>query len=651
MQFKFSLVTVLFLLCCYKLSAQGTAGSLGDPVVQEDFGSGDNPHYPNTSYPRVGGSCPNDGYYALAKTESGCHPDTWHSVLKDHTGNDGYMMIVNASASPGEFYNQQTPPLLCGGTTYEFSAYVKNLVVPAYAGSHEKPNLTFRIERLNGALIDSYDTGPIYETAGADDWQKVAKIFILPADVDAVVVKIINNAPGGTGNDLILDDIAFRAFGPVVQAGIADDAGQITTTAGNLCVGTSKTYTIKSQLDNNPDYKYQWQQNLNDGTGWADLPGEESTTLVLPFPASKPVGIYQYRLGVAAGANITSVACRVNSNTTTINVNAYPVPAAIPPKAFCEGETLILTAAGGASYRWTGPNLPETSQNPLVIPNVSAANAGRYHVEVISAGGCSTPQDVDVTINIKPVVAIDPVPPVCKGSATQLTATITNGGASAFTYNWLPAAGLSDAHAANPLAGPAVSTTYTLTVTNMATGCQGSAQVQVDVLDVPVADAGTDKKIFEGQSVKLGGNASADNVLSYSWSPPLYLDDPNTANPVANPPFDVHYLLTVTSANNCGIFTDEVFVRVFQKITIPSTFTPNNDGTNDLWNIEALETYPQAVISIFTRGGKQVFQSKGYSTPWNGKLNGKPLPAGTYYYTIDLKNDTPLRSGWVLLVR
>ncbi|RYD90644.1 MAG: hypothetical protein EOP54_23670, partial [Sphingobacteriales bacterium] len=230
MQLKFR---PLFLLClvllCGRVWAQTPAGSLGDPVVQEDFGSGSSPSFPTTDYTLVGGGCPNDGQYSIAKSIPGnCHADTWYTVPYDHTGNDGYMMIVNASYDPGEFYSKQTPPLLCGGTTYEFSVYVKNLIKPAFAGSHQKPNLRFRIEKTTGELIDSYDTGPIYETSGVDDWQRFAKVFTLPADVNAVVVKIINNAPGGTGNDLIIDDIAFRAYGPVVQANF-DNVSNVTT--------------------------------------------------------------------------------------------------------------------------------------------------------------------------------------------------------------------------------------------------------------------------------------------------------------------------------------------------------------------------------------------------------------------------------------
>jgi gliding motility-associated-like protein len=121
--------------------------------------------------------------------------------------------------------------------------------------------------------------------------------------------------------------------------------------------------------------------------------------------------------------------------------------------------------------------------------------------------------------------------------------------------------------------------------------------------------------------------------------------------PAINPPNDITYTLHAVSPNNCGIVSDEVFVKVYQKITIPTTFTPNNDGINDTWNIDQLITYPESVLSVFARDGHQVYRTIGFSKAWNGVFNGRQLPAGVYYFTIDLHNNTPQKSGWVMLVR
>jgi gliding motility-associated-like protein len=650
MQLKPTLLFLIILLFAGTgLLAQENVGSLGEPVFTFDFGSGNTPMFPPaTGYQYVAGSCPNDGQYAISKTETGCHDDTWHSVLKDHTGNDGYMMVVNADEVEGKkfFEYALNDGTLCENTTYEFSAYILNLMKAGQSGVN-KPNVSFIIEKPNGEPIGVAEQVEIPETTDPNGWVKYYRRFTTTAGITSVIIKMVNNAPGGSGNDLLLDDIAFRAFGPDVKAGVADAVGNISTEPTNQCVGTSKTYHIKSQLTNYPTYKYQWQQNLNDGAGWTDILSETSPALDLDFPANKPIGTYQYHLGVAVGDNINSPNCRVYSNPVTISISSYPISPAPSSITICEGDLLPLTASGGATYKWTLPDMSVISQGSFTIPNATKANEGRYNLEIISAANCSAFSYVDVTVNLKPVVIIDQVIPVCRGNSTQLTTSVTTPGA--YSYNWLPAVGLSDAHVANPIAGPNNSTLYTVTVTDNTTGCTGTANIQVNVLDLPVAHAGNDKKIFEGQSIKLDGSATGN--VTYSWSPQDYLDDPHSPAPIASPPYDVNYLLTVTSANGCGTNTDDVFVRVYQKIVVPSTFTPNNDGVNDIWNIEALETYPQSTISVYTRNGKQVFQSQGYGKPWDGKFNGALLRAGTYYYVIDLKNGTPNMSGWVLLVR
>jgi len=86
-------------------------------------------------------------------------------------------------------------------------------------------------------------------------------------------------------------------------------------------------------------------------------------------------------------------------------------------------------------------------------------------------------------------------------------------------------------------------------------------------------------------------------------------------------------------------------------IVIPNTFTPNGDGINDVWNIKSLTDYPDCMVSIYTRYGGLVYQSRGYSTPWNGTTNGKQLPVGTYYYIIDPKSGVKKLAGSITILR
>jgi len=72
-------------------------------------------------------------------------------------------------------------------------------------------------------------------------------------------------------------------------------------------------------------------------------------------------------------------------------------------------------------------------------------------------------------------------------------------------------------------------------------------------------------------------------------------------------------------------------------VIISNTFTPNNDGINDYWDLPHIYDFPGAEISIYSRYGQQVYHSINYDHPFNGNYNGKKLPVGVYYYLIDLK--------------
>jgi len=627
--------------------AQTCTGSLGDPIINQTFGYGRNPGIPlsqiYTNYNYVPMDCPNDGMYTIANSVGNCFTNSWHMLSHDHTGNpNGYMMIVNATYAPGIFYTQQTAAgQLCPNTTYEFAAWIINLDSAYTCGGNSiKPNITFSIATTDGTLLKTYNTGDIPTTDTAK-WIQYGTFFTTPASgSQVVVVTMTNNAPGGCGNDIALDDITFRACGPVIQSGFGSTNGPNDK---ELCEGSNAVYTIKANVVGNNSPAYQWQSNLN-GSAWADMPGSTADTLQVAFNNSV-AGKYQYRLGVSNGSAITSVQCRVYSPPLTVNINPLPVVQAFAMQTICEGYPLKLTATGGASYIWTGPNMAPTSQNPLIINSVTPANTGTYTVQALSDSGCAAPP-VRAVVKVIPKVTASVssnAVTLCAGESTQLSAS---GG---LYYKWTPSTGLDNDSIPNPVATPLQTTTYTVHVSNG--GCTDSTQtVTVTVNKNPVANAGGNIILFEGQSAKLNGTIQGDNITSYSWSPATFLDDPASLTPITTPTDNITYTLTVVS-KTCGTSTSSVFVRVYKKITIPNTFSPNNDGINDYWNIDALVTYPESSILVFNRYGLQVFQSTGYAKPWDGTYNGSPLPQGTYYYIIDLKNNTPKIAGWVLIVR
>ncbi len=640
---NFFCLILLLLALTNNSSAQLCQGSLGDAVVNIDFGSGSNPGSPlaasTTSYTFFSNDCPNDGFYTVRNSTANCFDNSWHMLNQDHTGNgNGYFMLVNASFQPGDFY-VTTVPGLCANTTYEFAAWIINVLkTDACAGAGIKPNLTFLIETTAGTLLQEYNTGDI---AGNNTpaWQQYGFFFKTPVNTTDVVVRIRNNAPGGCGNDLALDDITFRPCGPEVTVKLngIDSSNEI-----NICTGDTGTYILQGEILNqeytNP--AYQWEIST-DSSAWTNIAGANSATL--SFTATT-AGTYYYRMAVAEAENINSSSCRVVSNTIVFNINTQPVISLTSNSPTCTGKTLLINATGGSGYKWEGPNNYSSSDSIVNIPDVSIAAAGVYYVIVTSEKGCISFDSLIVDINPSPTAIATNDTAMCEGESVLLNA----GGAD--IYTWQPPAGLSATNIPNPIATPTDSASYTVTVTNTY-GCSDSATTVIDVYKKPVANAGPDKAILEGGEVVLEGNASG-TLLNYSWVPVIFINGENTLQPVVNPPYDTTYTLRVESTVGCGIATDEVFVKVYKKVNVPNAFSPNNDGINDVWRIEELTAYPDADIIVFNRYGQAIFYEKGYSKPWDGTYNDKPLPFGTYYYVIDLKADVlPKLNGWVMILR
>ncbi|MBS1529190.1 MAG: gliding motility-associated C-terminal domain-containing protein [Bacteroidetes bacterium] len=559
-------MTAGILILTVNARAQTCSGSLGDPVILQTFGAGPNPGpaLPSsvTTFRYTTNSCAEDGFYTILNSTSGCHSD-WHNVPHDHTGDpNGYMMLVNASYQPIVFFTQ-TANGLCPNTTYEFSAYIMNLGTLASAGSnYSHPDITFTVKKNDGTVLATYNTGTIMPTADAE-WTKYGTYFVTPAGVTDVIVTMTNNAPGGNGNDLLLDDIAFRACGPIIQTGF----GNLSLTDNQTqCRGTNATYTLTANVGAgyvNPFL--QWQVNYNN-TGWTNLPGLTNSTVSVTLNNPQP-GTYQYRLSAGEGQNESSSTCNTSSEPLSIIVYDEPPVTAVVSNnvTICAGSSTTLSASGGLYYQWT------------------------------------------------------------------------------------PSTGLDHADVANPVASPTQTTTYSVKVSN--DGCSDDTKsVTVTVNKPPGADAGKQLYVLKGQSVRLNGVATGDNITSVYWTPPDGLDKPTSLTPLASPQENTTYTLHVVS-QNCGEATSNVQVKVFTQIKIPNTFSPNGDGVNDYWDIDGLIAFPQCLATIYSRDGQQIYKSIGYVKPWDGTYKGTALPVGTYYYIIDLKDGQPPLSGWVAIVR
>lgn len=625
-------------------NAQLCQGSLGDPIINTTFGSGPNPgpslSAATTNYQYVPNDCPNDGFYTVRNNTTSCFGNSWHSFSSDHTGNtNGYFMLVNASIQPSAFY-LDTVRGLCGNTTYEFAAWIMNVLLPsACNGNGIQPNLTFSIEQTNGTILQTYNTGGINSTQ-SPTWRQYGFFFTTPVGVSDIVLRIFNNSQGGCGNDLALDDITFRACGPLLSPAITGVASDTIS----FCEGTPGTFAFTCSVSggfNNP--VLQWQERMNTGS-WADIPLANTNSLTRIFTTATLSGDYQFRLAVAEIGNLGSAQCRIVSGPLTVRINKNPETTAVNDGPGCAGNTSILTATGGTQYVWTGPNGFTGSGASIQLSNIQLNQAGKYYVTVTNAAGCSKSDSTTLIINPSPVATVNLVnASLCAGDSIQL---IAGGGLS---YTWIPATGLSNANVFNPKASPLLTTTYSMVVSNQFS-CKDTAVVNINIIPEPIVDAGPDKVIFSGQSTQLSALVIGTGN-SFSWSPPVFIDDIFSLQPVINPPADSRYILEAVSNVGCKTVSDTMFVKVYKGVYIPNAFTPNGDGINDTWNIPALGVYPDFELFIYNRYGQMVFRTKNIPIAWNGKYKGTPCPNGTYTYLIKTGNGKDIIKGSVIIIR
>jgi gliding motility-associated-like protein len=638
---KFILISVLCIYTCVAYT-QVCTGSLGDAVVNINFGAGTvmgNPLPANvTSYSYVGNDCPNDGFYTIINRTLNCFNSSWHVLTQDHTPNDadGYMMLVNAAVTPGDFY-VDTVKGLCANSTYEFSAWVTNVLkTTACQPNPSRPKLVFNIETTTGSILGTYSTGDIVEDA-TPVWRQYGLFFTTPISVGDIVIRIKNNAPGGCGNDLALDDIAFRPCGPQVTTSVLNTS----QTNVSMCVNNTSTVTLSGVVGAgylNPSL--QWQVSTNNGVTWANIAG--ATTATFNF-INTTVGVYQYRLLVAEAGNINNTNCRVASNITIITISDLPIITAGSNSPICEGANIRLTASGGNSYSWVGPNgYTSSAQNPVLVAGTNTI--GTYTVTGFNTFNCSSTNNTSIIVLPKPIVAITPASAtICNADSVLLTASGGN------SYVWAPTTGLTAPTAASTFAKPITTTIYTVVVTGANT-CTDSAKIKVQVLQKPIVNAGEDIVLIKGQTAILQGSIDAIST-NYFWTPIDFLNNPNSLNPITTATKNMEYVLHAQSTLGCGSTTDTVLVKVYNDLFIPNTFTPNGDGKNDKWKIDALAAYPNANTIIYNRYGQIIFEAQSAYQYWDGKFMGKDVPNGGYAYVIDLRNNGAVIKGVVLVVR
>jgi len=252
-----------------------------------------------------------------------------------------------------------------------------------------------------------------------------------------------------------------------------------------------------------------------------------------------------------ASITYTVTATDINgcSNTDDIFVRVMRADAG-PDQVICIGDTTPLNATGGIAYDWdNGGFLSATNVfNPDAFPSTTTD----FIVVATDITGCTDTDTMTITVNPLPIADAGLDQNICIGSNTTLTAT---GGIS---YVWTPGGSLSNPNISNPVASPASTTTYHVTVTDINT-CVNTDSVTIQVLQLPSVDAGDNVVKCPDSTVTL----QATGGVQFQWNPAATLSDNSISNPIADPPSTTTYYVLVTDIAGCQN-TDSVIVWVME---------------------------------------------------------------------------------------
>jgi gliding motility-associated-like protein len=340
--------------------------------------------------------------------------------------------------------------------------------------------------------------------------------------------------------------------------------------------------------------------------------------------------------------------CTFSQQVTVPLINNLTVDAGTS-KITCEGDSILLNASSnGTSFLWTPA--AGISATTLLQPKVAPAVTTQYFITA-KWGPCTL--NDSVIINVKPApkpVAADTS--ICFGKSVMLNAS---GGVS---YTWTPATWLSDPTIANPqVIKPASTITYSLSAVG-ANNCTSvkPAKIKLTVTYPIKVFAGNDTVALVNEALQLTAIDFNNNpAVNWLWTPSTGLSNPFIPDPVFLWNSDISYLLTAITPEGCEA-QDSIIVKVykFADIFVPTAFSPNGDGKN-----EVLKAMPVGIkkfnrFSVYNRWGQLLFTTTDASKGWDGKIAGVLQSSAVFVWItsgVDFKGRLMERKGSTVLIR
>lgn len=390
------------------------------------------------------------------------------------------------------------------------------------------------------------------------------------------------------------------------------------TVAQNVsCFGGNNGSIVTNVTGGTSPYTYLWNtgavtpdlNNLSEGSYTVTVTDSQGCTFTGSATVSQP----------AAPLSITG--------TTTIANCLYGI-----------GGDVTIQVNGGTipyNYQWSNGS---TTQN---LTNMMPAS---YTVTVTDANGCTLTETF--TVNNQSLAVLeygDTI--ICVGEFTTLWVDTIPGA----TYQWYfagqPLNGATAPSFTTPAAGY-----YYVSITTIC-GTFNTDSVEVQVKSVEDATISNTQIVCPPEMVQL----HATGGVIYEWTPNLFISATNSPDPYVGPAFTTTYTVHITNEYGCeaelsveiGVACDTLFV--------PNGFSPNSDGTNDGYVIDHIDNYPGNRLWVYNRWGNLVYKARDYKNDWNGIANvpglylGKKVPAGTYFFILDLNDGSKPMSGYLII--
>ena len=354
------------------------------------------------------------------------------------------------------------------------------------------------------------------------------------------------------------------------------------------------------------------------------------------------------------------LSCRTQ-DTATSSAFSYQPPVAFKvsidqnvngkyAKDICKGDATTfetITTVDGATYKWYLDGVEQVGEVNNTFTPANIQNGDSIRV-VASLPNCAVSNVQDETV----VHVLDQPQngfvggvntfSYCPGKGVTIIALETN---NAFTYTWKQGTEVIETGTKSHIFTS--SGAYSLVIQNGV--CSTTVLASVQQGSLPLSLMPKESTFSPGEAVTLTAEVAEGGKHNYTWSPSNLIqsaDSQITFFPIET----VYVTVLVTNQDGCSAL-DSALVRKLDKLFIPNAITPETGDQNAFWNIKGAEAYPELDVRVYNRWGSLVHQQKGYGTAWDGTLNGKDLPTGTYYYVLKDKSLGQPRVGDLTIVR